>query len=73
MLWPGGWLQVEAGEDEDDDVEDHFRPAVFKVPEQTALTATPCGVCPVFHECREDGVINPSSCVYYQSWLKMDF
>ena len=55
---------------DDDDPEDHYRPAVLAVPERTALTSMPCGVCPVFHECCDDGLISPSSCVYYAEWLK---
>lgn len=35
------------------------------------LTATPCGLCPVASQCREDGVISPSSCEYMAAWLSM--
>eukprot|EP00743_Colponemidia_sp_Colp-15_P002428 GILK01002632.1.p1 GENE.GILK01002632.1~~GILK01002632.1.p1 ORF type:complete len:289 (-),score=49.54 GILK01002632.1:117-956(-) len=33
------------------------------------LTTMPCGVCPVFRECSEDGIISPQTCVYYSQWL----
>ncbi|BAS98509.1 DNA-directed RNA polymerase III subunit RPC6 isoform X1 [Oryza sativa Japonica Group] len=33
----------------------------------------PCGVCPRIDECSPDGVISPSTCVYYKKWLQMDF
>jgi DNA-directed RNA polymerase III subunit RPC6 len=34
------------------------------------LTETPCGRCPVFELCEEGGPVSPSSCVYFQDWLK---
>lgn len=33
----------------------------------------PCGACPVTSICAIDGVISPSKCVYYNSWLKLQF
>eukprot|EP01039_Chlorochromonas_danica_P002818 gene2818-3072_t len=33
------------------------------------LTETPCGRCPVLHQCSEGGIISPSSCEYYNEWL----
>ncbi|MEQ2242415.1 DNA-directed RNA polymerase III subunit RPC6, partial [Ilyodon furcidens] len=35
----------------------------------TGLVKTPCGLCPVFHDCHEGGEISPSSCVYMSEWL----
>jgi len=37
------------------------------------LTEMPCGVCPVVEQCREGGVISPSSCVYMNDWLALDY
>ncbi|KXZ56996.1 hypothetical protein GPECTOR_1g90 [Gonium pectorale] len=54
----------------DDDNEDHYRPAVLGVPDSTALTNVPCGVCPVMSECHDGGVISPQTCVYYDKWLE---
>eukprot|EP01104_Vermistella_antarctica_P010888 TRINITY_DN2956_c0_g1_i1.p1 TRINITY_DN2956_c0_g1~~TRINITY_DN2956_c0_g1_i1.p1 ORF type:complete len:288 (+),score=68.34 TRINITY_DN2956_c0_g1_i1:176-1039(+) len=34
-----------------------------------AYTEVPCSVCPVFDQCSDDGVISPSTCIYYQEWL----
>ena len=34
------------------------------------LTQAPCGRCPVFDICHEDGPVNPAGCVYYDQWLK---
>lgn len=35
-----------------------------------ALTDAPCGRCPVFDICSEDGPINAAECVYFDQWLK---
>ena len=36
-----------------------------------ALTEAPCGVCPVFELCEEDGPINAANCEYFQDWLQL--
>ncbi|KAI9307756.1 RNA polymerase Rpc34 [Cunninghamella echinulata] len=33
------------------------------------LTETPCGRCPVFTFCKEDGPISPFNCEYFKTWL----
>ncbi|XP_077427985.1 DNA-directed RNA polymerase III subunit RPC6 [Vanacampus margaritifer] len=35
----------------------------------TGLVKTPCGLCPVFHDCHQGGEISPSNCVYLDQWL----
>lgn len=35
------------------------------------LTESPCGRCPVFDLCEEDGPVNARSCEYFQDWLQM--
>ncbi|WVZ79495.1 hypothetical protein U9M48_027067 [Paspalum notatum var. saurae] len=37
------------------------------------MEGIPCGVCPRIDECSPEGVISPSTCVYYKKWLQMDF
>ncbi|CAL5042045.1 unnamed protein product [Urochloa decumbens] len=37
------------------------------------MEGIPCGVCPMIDDCSPEGVISPSTCVYYQKWLHMDF
>ncbi|OCF44939.1 DNA-directed RNA polymerase III subunit RPC6 [Kwoniella heveanensis CBS 569] len=32
-------------------------------------TQAPCGKCPVFAFCEEDGPVNPDGCRYYSDWL----
>ncbi|KAF1797712.1 RNA polymerase Rpc34 [Mucor lusitanicus] len=34
-----------------------------------ALTEIPCGKCPVFSFCIEDGPISPMNCEYFKTWL----
>lgn len=53
----------------DGDEGDCFRQALLAIPEQSAFTSIPCGVCPVFNECTPDGPVSPATCVYYQQWL----
>lgn len=57
------------GEDPEDDAE-HFRPMLYTAPPTTALTSVPCGVCPVFADCRDDGPVSPATCEYYNKWLE---
>lgn len=34
-----------------------------------AMVSIPCGVCPRINICTPDGVISPTTCVYYTKWL----
>lgn len=38
---------------------------------QNGLTESPCGRCPVFDLCEEDGPVNARSCEYFREWLKI--
>ncbi|XP_076882401.1 uncharacterized protein LOC143530858 [Bidens hawaiensis] len=38
-------------------------------PKAGALVSVPCGVCPRIRQCTPDGLISPSTCVYYTKWL----
>ena len=44
-----------------------------KITAPNHLTEMPCGVCPVVTQCREGGVISPSTCVYMNDWLSLDY
>jgi DNA-directed RNA polymerase III subunit RPC6 len=44
-----------------------------KITAPNHLTEMPCGVCPVVAQCREGGVISPSTCVYMNDWLSLDY
>uniref|UniRef100_A0A2P2IWC7 DNA-directed RNA polymerase III subunit RPC6 n=1 Tax=Rhizophora mucronata TaxID=61149 RepID=A0A2P2IWC7_RHIMU len=34
-----------------------------------AMASIPCGVCPRISQCTPDGIISPTTCVYYSKWL----
>ncbi|KAI7901384.1 RNA polymerase Rpc34 [Cokeromyces recurvatus] len=60
-------------EDEGDDASIQWsykavRKAATRLPIE-ALTETPCGKCPVFSFCVEDGPISPITCEYFNTWL----
>eukprot|EP00246_Nothoceros_aenigmaticus_P011812 TRINITY_DN3374_c0_g1_i2.p1 TRINITY_DN3374_c0_g1~~TRINITY_DN3374_c0_g1_i2.p1 ORF type:complete len:294 (+),score=58.11 TRINITY_DN3374_c0_g1_i2:40-921(+) len=46
-----------------------YRASKFKIPESSAFTNIPCGVCRVIDQCSDGGVISPQTCLYYQQWL----
>eukprot|EP00245_Coleochaete_scutata_P005802 TRINITY_DN19670_c0_g1_i1.p1 TRINITY_DN19670_c0_g1~~TRINITY_DN19670_c0_g1_i1.p1 ORF type:complete len:316 (-),score=71.55 TRINITY_DN19670_c0_g1_i1:238-1098(-) len=48
----------------------YYRPSKEKVPESSAFTNIPCGVCPVMALCTDNGIISPKTCLYYQQWLQ---
>lgn len=56
------------GDDEDDDV--YVLKAVRPDTSTSALGSIPCGVCPVFDQCAEQGPITPAKCEYYNDWLR---
>lgn len=47
-----------------------YRGSQSRLSETSAFTSIPCGVCPVLHECSDDGLISPKTCIYFQNWLK---
>ncbi|GER30492.1 DNA-directed RNA polymerase III subunit RPC6 [Striga asiatica] len=44
-----------------------------KGPRLGAFASMPCGVCPRISMCSSDGEISPSTCVYYNKWLSIEF
>ncbi|KAI8806598.1 RNA polymerase Rpc34 [Cladochytrium replicatum] len=40
---------------------------------KSAIADVPCGKCPVFHFCSEDGPVRPSTCPYLTQWLKTEW
>lgn len=40
--------------------------------EGNGITQAPCGRCPVFALCGDDGPVNAQTCVYWKSWLGED-
>lgn len=61
------------GSDEDLDYLENvivvYRPASLPIPESSAFTAVPCGVCPVLQECAPGGLVSPETCTYMKEWL----
>lgn len=41
-----------------------------KAPLTGAMVSIPCGVCPRIRQCTPDGLISPSTCVYFKKWLE---
>jgi len=37
---------------------------------RNGYTSVPCGVCPVFNMCSDEGKITPTTCEYFKSWLE---
>ncbi len=33
------------------------------------IVRNPCGICPIFDDCHDDGLITPSTCIYLTKWL----
>ncbi|KAI8982479.1 RNA polymerase Rpc34 [Mycotypha africana] len=59
-------------DDADDDSVQWSYKAIRKVASRLpteALTEVPCGKCPVFDFCSEDGPITPMNCEYFKTWL----
>ncbi|GMH33263.1 hypothetical protein BSKO_01097 [Bryopsis sp. KO-2023] len=54
---------------EDDDEGVSYRPALLGKPDASPFTSFPCGVCPVFNECKPGGTVSPENCVYFDKWL----
>ena len=38
---------------------------------ENGLTESPCGRCPVFDICEDDGPVNARTCEYFQDWLQL--
>ncbi|KAL3534144.1 hypothetical protein ACH5RR_002605 [Cinchona calisaya] len=38
-----------------------------------AMASIPCGMCPRISQCTPDGIISPSTCMYYKKWLDIEF
>ncbi|KAJ1259808.1 hypothetical protein BS78_10G184400 [Paspalum vaginatum] len=49
-----------------------YRPVAHPA-EGGMMEGIPCGVCPRIDECSPEGVISPSTCVYYKKWSEKYF
>lgn len=51
-----------------------YRKCTIPMPSGTSFNSIPCGVCPVFEDCHEGGLISPEKCEYYSKWFgQLDF
>ncbi|XP_014666987.1 PREDICTED: DNA-directed RNA polymerase III subunit RPC6-like [Priapulus caudatus] len=57
------------GGGDDGDPQSLYR-AVNRMLPDTGVMRVPCGVCPVFDQCHEEGAVSPSTCVYMKEWLE---
>mmetsp|Transcript_7062 Transcript_7062/g.23398 ORF Transcript_7062/g.23398 Transcript_7062/m.23398 type:complete len:287 (+) Transcript_7062:1175-2035(+) len=46
-----------------------YKPAALAPPDYSYFTNVPCGVCPVFNDCSDDGLITPRTCTYFDQHL----
>jgi DNA-directed RNA polymerase III subunit RPC6 len=37
--------------------------------DSSPVVRNPCGICPVFKDCHDDGLITPETCIYLNKWL----
>ena len=37
--------------------------------DSSPVVRNPCGICPVFNDCHDEGVITPKTCIYLNKWL----
>ena len=43
--------------------------SVISMLESSPVVRNPCGICPVFKDCHDDGLITPETCIYLNKWL----
>ncbi|XP_072025702.1 DNA-directed RNA polymerase III subunit RPC6-like [Amphiura filiformis] len=43
--------------------------ALQPLTETAGIMRMPCGVCPVFDQCYEGGVVSPATCIYMKDWM----
>ena len=61
LYWDGRLEKVNGGK--------AYRAVRSVAAEVNGLTEAPCGRCPVFDFCEDDGPVNARTCEYFQDWL----
>ena len=61
LCWDGRLEKINGGK--------AYRATRVIVEEKNGLTEAPCGKCPVFEICQDDGPVNARTCRYFQEWL----
>jgi len=49
-----------------------YRPTKIAILDN-GFTQSPCGVCPVFNDCHDEGEITPLKCLYLKNWLDFSY
>ncbi|PVU91370.1 hypothetical protein BB561_004437 [Smittium simulii] len=60
---------VSVGNDMSHDQTEWVYRAITTQAEDSPLSEIPCGNCPVYKQCSEDGQISPGECPYFKKWL----
>jgi DNA-directed RNA polymerase III subunit RPC6 len=63
-----GLAERSATEDEDGNLIYEYRASEPFI-KSTGLMKVPCGVCPVFDDCYDDGDVTPYKCIYFEDWF----
>jgi DNA-directed RNA polymerase III subunit RPC6 len=53
----------------DNGTKQNFYRSVKTMLDSSPVVRNPCGICPVFKDCHEDGLITPETCIYLNKWL----
>jgi DNA-directed RNA polymerase III subunit RPC6 len=43
--------------------------SIKSILDASPVVRNPCGICPVFNDCHDEGVITPKTCIYLNKWL----
>ena len=62
LCWDGRLERIKGGK--------AYRAVRVVEEENNGLTEAPCGRCPVFELCEDDGPVNARTCEYFQDWLE---
>jgi DNA-directed RNA polymerase III subunit RPC6 len=53
----------------ENDTKSNLYRSIKPIINSSPIVRNPCGLCPVFNDCHDDGVINPTTCIYLNNWL----
>ena len=53
----------------DNESRQNFYRSIKPMLDSSPVVRNPCGICPVFKDCHDDGLITPETCIYLNKWL----
>lgn len=53
----------------DNGIKQNLYRSVKQTLDSSPVVRNPCGICPVFKDCHDDGLITPETCIYLNKWL----